>query len=309
MAAISAVALIGFGEVGRIFARDLSAAGVTDIRAFDIAFADPQSRQSKAAAAAAVRVEPTARAALSGADLAISAVTAGAALDAAASCAAALGRNAFFLDLNSVAPETKIEAAAIVDRAGGRYVEAAVMAPVPPKGIKTPILLGGRHAPALLDAIVPWPHAARVYSERVGAASSVKMCRSVMIKGLEALTLECALAANHYGVLDDVLASLSDTFPGQEWNAKARYLISRALIHGRRRAEEMREVAKTVEGAGYEPVMTRSIVAKQDWAADLGDVIGKARADEGDLRSLLALLESLRAGEAMPAKKQAGTRP
>ncbi len=309
MATISAVALIGFGEVGGILARELAAAGVSDVRAFDIAFADSQSRQSKAALGAAVRVERTARAALAGADLAISAVTAGAALDAAVSCAASLGRGSFFLDLNSVAPATKVEAAAIVDRAGGRYVEAAVMAPVPPKGLKTPILLGGRHAPALLDAIATWPHAARVYSDRVGAASSVKMCRSVMIKGLEALTIECALAASRYGVLDDVLASLSDTFPGQDWNAKARYLISRALIHGRRRAEEMREVAKTVEGSGYDPVMTRAIVAKQDWAADLGDVIGKARADEGDLRALLALLEPLRADDATPAAKQAGARP
>ncbi len=293
---INSVALIGLGEVGEILAAELAAVGVRDVRAFDIAFADPRSRQRAAAQRLGVAIAASAPAAVAGAEIAISAVTAGSALDAARSCVPALGGGAFFVDCNSVAPKTKVAAAAIVDGAGGRYVEAAVMAPFPPRRLKTPILLGGRHAAAFLAAIADWPHAAKVYSEQVGSASAVKMCRSVMIKGLEALTVECVLAARRYGVLDDVLASLGDTFPGQDWHAKSRYLISRALIHGRRRAEEMREVAKTVEAAGFDPVMTQAIVEKQDWAADLGDVIGKGRADEGDLMALLAALDEALAG-------------
>jgi 3-hydroxyisobutyrate dehydrogenase len=289
-AAIKSVALIGFGEVGVILAEDLAAAGVRDIRAFDIAFAEAGSRQLAAARRCVVTVAATPHAALAGADLAISAVTAGAALDAVCACAGAL-HGALFVDVNSVAPRTKIAGAAIVEAAGGRYVEAAVMAPFPPRRLKTPILLGGSHAQTLLDAISGWPHAARVYSQSIGAASAVKMCRSVMIKGLEGLTIECVLAAKHYGVLDDVLASLIDMFPGQDWHAKAHYLIGRTLAHGRRRAEEMREVAKTIEAADFDPVMTRAIVEKQDWAADLGDAIGAARADAGDLAALLDALD------------------
>jgi 3-hydroxyisobutyrate dehydrogenase-like beta-hydroxyacid dehydrogenase len=287
------VAFIGFGEVGRTFTRDLQTAGVADIRAFDIAFAEPESRQLRAARTAKVRIATSPRDAAAGADLIISAVTAGAALDAARSIAAALDRFTLVIDVNSVSPATKVAAAEIVDRAGGRYVEAAVMAPVAPKGLRTSLLLGGRHAGELIARAAAWRLDARAYAERIGAASSVKMCRSIMIKGLEALAVECVLASRHYGVLDDVLGSLGDTYPGVDWSQKARYLMSRALIHGRRRAEEMREVAKTVAGAGYDPVMTDAIAVKQDWAADLGAALGPARSDAPDLATLLAAIEAL----------------
>jgi hypothetical protein len=167
------------------------------------------------------------------------------------------------------------------------------MAPVAPKGLRTPLLLGGQHAGEFLARAAAWALSARVYSERIGAASSVKMCRSIMIKGLEALTLECVLASSRYGVLDDVLGSLGDTYPGVDWQKKARYLMSRALVHGRRRAEEMREVAKTVAEAGYDPVMTRAIVDKQDWAADLGGTLGPARSDPANPGSAARRARSL----------------
>jgi 3-hydroxyisobutyrate dehydrogenase len=241
-----------------------------------------------------VRAADSPRAALAGAELVISAVTAGSALDAAQAIAPALDRDTLVVDVNSVAPNTKVAVAAVIDRAGGRIVEAAVMAPVAPKGLRTPLLLGGRHAAEFLARAASWSLAARVYSERIGGASSVKMCRSIMIKGLEALTLECVLASRRYDVLDDVLGSLGDTYPGVDWQKKARYLMSRALVHGRRRAEEMREVAKTVAEAGYDPVMTRAIVDKQDWAADLGATLGPARSDPATLAALLTDLEALR---------------
>ncbi len=289
---IATIAFIGFGEAGQIFARDLRRVGIADIRAFDIAFADPGAPQLEAARAAGVRAASGPGDAVAGADLVISAVTAGSDLEAARSCAGSIDPACLYLDINSVAPDTKAAAARIVDDAGGRYVEAAVMAPVHPKGIGTPMLLGGRHAAAFLDRAASWPLDARVFSERIGAASSVKMCRSIMIKGLEALAIECAMTAHRYDVLDAVLGSLSNMFPGQDWNAKTRYLVSRALIHGRRRAEEMREVAKTIADAGLEPVMTRSTVARQDWAADLGAVIGASHAGSAELGALLAALDA-----------------
>lgn len=290
-APIAKVAFMGFGEVGRIFTRDLRAAGVSDIRAFDIAFADPKAPQLSAARAAGIRAASAPRDAVAGADLVISAVTAGSDLDAARSCADALAPATLFLDVNSVAPETKAAAQRIVDGAGGRYVEAAVMAPVRPRGLGTPMLLGGAHAAEFLRRAAGWPLQARVFSDRIGAASSVKMCRSIVIKGLEALALECAITAHRYDVLPAVLESLADTFPGQDRNAQMRYLIGRALIHGRRRAEEMREVAKTIEDAGHAPTMTRSTVVTQDWAADLGAVLGAARANSAELGTLLAELD------------------
>ena len=193
------------------------------------------------------------------------------------------------VDVNSVAPATKAEAGRIVEAAGGRYVEAAVMASVPPKGLASPMLLGGPHAAAFIQAMAPYGMDLTDYSPEIGRASSVKMCRSVMIKGLEALTTECMLAARHYGVEADVLRTLGDTLPHQDWPGLARYVISRALIHGKRRAEEMREVARTVEDAGVEPLLSRAIAERQDWAWQQGAAMGSAR----NLPGLEPLLDAL----------------
>jgi 3-hydroxyisobutyrate dehydrogenase len=281
------VALIGFGEVGQILARDLAAAGIADLRAYDIAFADPASRPSRAVTAAGTAAAATPAAAIRGAQLVVSAVTAAASLDAARSAAPHLERGAFFLDLNSVAPDTKTAAADFIEAGAGAYVEAAVMAAVPPQGIATPMLLGGPHAAGFLAAVEGLGFNAKVFSERLGAASSVKMCRSVMIKGLEALSMECLLAARHYGVEKDVLLSLADTFPNQDWFALAPYMIGRSLRHGRRRAEEMREVVRTVAAAGVDPGMSAATVARQDWAAACGERLDARALASRDLAELL----------------------
>ena len=163
----------------------------------------------------------------------------------------------------------KTEAAAIIDRAGGRYVEAAIMSPIAPKRIASPMLFGGKHAANFLPLAKQLGFAgAEVFSDQVGLASAAKMCRSVMIKGMEALLAESLLAARHYGVESTVLASLQNLFPAANWSTLARYMISRSLVHGRRRAEEMREVARTVAEAGLEPHMSAASAQRQDWAAE-----------------------------------------
>lgn len=268
---IERITLIGLGEVGQRLARDLKAAGFRDLAAFDVAFADRASPQARAARDLDISIAATCAAAVAGADLAVSAVTAGSDLDAAAAAASGLSAGTFYLDVNSVAPRTKEEAAAIVGAAGGRYVEAAVMTPIAPNGIASTMLLGGPHATDFLAASGRMGMTrARVYSERIGAASSVKMCRSIMIKGIEALVTESMLASRHYGVGADVLASLQDFFPGHDWDRTARYMLTRTLEHGVRRAEEMREVAKTVSDAGIAPLMSSATAERQDWAGAVG---------------------------------------
>ena len=276
------VALIGFGEVGQALARDLKASGVHAITAYDIAFATAASPQLGAADAMGLALATSAAEAAGRATLAICAVTAGSDLDAAAAAAPGLASGTFYVDVNSVSPKTKQLAATIVEKAGGRYVEAAVMSPIHPKGIGTPILLGGRHSAAFLEIARPLGFNAKPYSDEIGRASSVKMCRSVMVKGIEALVTECLLSSHHYGVTDDVLASLQDLFPGQDWDKTGRYMLSRALEHGRRRAEEMREVAKTVADAGLEPLMSSATAERQQWAGEIGTRMadpGNATAD------------------------------
>jgi 3-hydroxyisobutyrate dehydrogenase-like beta-hydroxyacid dehydrogenase len=269
------IGLIGLGEVGQVLANDLHRAEGVDLCAWDRLFAVEGSEPRQAAAAlsflsAAGSMAEAAR----GRSLVISAVTAGECRAAAAEAAPALGRGAFYLDLNSVSPRTKAEAARTVEAAGGRYIEAAVMSPIAPQRIASPVWLGGPHAREFLPLAQSLGFtAAAVYSDTLGEASAAKMCRSVIIKGMEALLAESLLTARRHGVEDAVLASLKDLFPVGDWRKLARYMISRSLQHGRRRAEEMAEAVRTVEEAGLEPWMSRGCVERQQWAAGHADAL------------------------------------
>ena len=269
---IQAIALIGFGEVGQTLAKDLSRAGVAKIAAWDTKFIDPQSIPSRALPAHRVRAASSAVDAVRDAELVISAVTAAQDLEAARSVGDGLAPGAFYLDLNSCSPGQKQASSAAIEGAGGRYVEAAVMSPIHPKDIACPMLLGGPNAADFLVAAEGLGFAgASFYSKVIGRAAATKLCRSVMIKGVEALLTESMLAARHYGVEQVVLDSLYDLLALPDWNATAKYMISRSLEHGTRRAEEMREAARTVAEAGVEPLMSDAIARRQDWAAERGE--------------------------------------
>jgi 3-hydroxyisobutyrate dehydrogenase-like beta-hydroxyacid dehydrogenase len=295
MREFSRIALIGFGEVGRMLADNLVAAHVSDVAVYDVAFADERSAQSRAVASAGVRKCDSAPEAAEGATLIVSAVTAAATRDAARSVVLGLADGAYFLDLNSASPGTKRAAAATIEKAGGRYVEAAVMTPIAPKGIGSAMLFGGAHARAFLDDAAHLGFNARVFSDDVGRASAVKMCRSILIKGMETLLMESMLTARKNGVEKDVLASLSDLLPHPDWQKHARYMISRSLIHGKRRAEEVREAARTVREAGVDAVMTPAIAEREDWAAQQLGQIPAAVLDKGDLAALIDALMAVEA--------------
>jgi 3-hydroxyisobutyrate dehydrogenase-like beta-hydroxyacid dehydrogenase len=265
------IGLIGYGEVGKILAEDLAAAG-HDIAAHDLRLASEagQAMRGHAAARGVVLADAHA-AAVAGAGLVISAVTASQAVAVAAACAPGLAADAFFLDFNSASPGAKIRAAGLVQAAGGRYVEGAVMTSVPPYRLRVPLLLGGPHAGALAPVLGGLGFAPRVHSERLGVASATKMCRSVVIKGLEAMLIESLTAARHHGVEDAVIASLHETFPGVDWDVQAAYFFQRVIEHGRRRSEEMREVAVTMQEAGLTPWSAAGTAERQAWMADLAD--------------------------------------
>ena len=265
------VALIGYGEVGRILAEDLRARGVA-VSAYDLKLDSEHGQPLREHAAAQGVVLGAAHAqAVHGADLVVSAVTASQAVAVAEACAPGLKPGAFFLDFNSASPGAKCRAAAVVDGAGGCYVEGAVMTSMPPYRIKVPLLLGGTHAAALLPRLAELGFAAQVASDNLGVASATKMCRSVMIKGLEAMVIESFTTARAYGVEDAVLASLKETFPGIDWEQQASYFFQRVIEHGRRRSEELREVAETVREIGLVPWSAQGTAERQAWVADLAD--------------------------------------
>jgi 3-hydroxyisobutyrate dehydrogenase-like beta-hydroxyacid dehydrogenase len=196
-------------------------------------------------------------------------VTASGALDAAKGAAQGMRRGAFLLDINSSSPGTKVECGALVANSGGRYVEAAVMTAVPPYGIGVPMLLGGPDAAALAPTLETLGFSASVESSTLGIASAIKMCRSIIVKGMEAIVIESFLAARRFGVENEVLASLAETFPGLDWEKSGSYFFRRVIRHGQRRVEEMREAAATVREIGLEPIMACAIADRQAWVAEL----------------------------------------
>lgn len=267
---IERIAIVGFGEVGGIFGRDLAERGI-DVSIYDILLHSPAARETMLSKARDCRVpaRESLRDCLRDAELVISAVTASSAADVAEESAAILATGQVYLDINSVSPKTKSRMAERIGRGKGRFVEAAVMAAVAPQRLKVPMLLGGPHAAELAPRLAALSMNATPVSERVGVPSAVKMCRSVVIKGLEALVVESMFAARRYGAEDAVLKSLAATFPDMGWHADLPdYLISRVAEHGRRRAAEMREAAEAVREVGIEPHMARATAERQDWLVD-----------------------------------------
>ncbi|WP_175619467.1 DUF1932 domain-containing protein [Bradyrhizobium sp. 2S1] len=265
------IGMLGYGEVGRILAEDLRKQGVK-VAAYDIKLDREQGAPLRAHAAEIDVALAQSHADLAArADFIISAVTASQAVAVAEACAPAIGKGAWFLDFNSASPGAKQRAAAHIDGAGGRYVEGAVMTSLPPYRIKVPLLLGGPGARELAPLLVALGFAAKVASDELGVSSAVKMCRSIMIKGLEAMVIESFTTARAYGVEDAVLASLKETFPGIDWEKQGPYFFQRVIEHGRRRAEEVREVAETVREAGLAPWSASATAERQGWVADLAD--------------------------------------
>lgn len=278
------IGLIGYGEVGKIFSVGLkSKPGVAAMAVWDLNLTNPvtQAAELSHAAKAGVAAQRSAQALCEASDLVISAVTASSTLAVAREAAQFIRPGALFLDLNSASPGTKQQCAALLDAAGAHYVEAGVMTSVPPYGIQVPMLLGGVKAAELAPLLNRWGMNASAVSDQLGVASAIKMCRSIMIKGLEALVIESYTTARAYGVEDQVLPTLQETFPGIDWSEQGAYFFSRVVQHGQRRAEEMRESANTVREAGFEPLMAAAIASRQQWLADQAKAGMFADVDKG----------------------------
>jgi 3-hydroxyisobutyrate dehydrogenase-like beta-hydroxyacid dehydrogenase len=265
------IAMIGFGEAASAFAVDRPSH--VAVAAYDRKTDEANERNAKLADYARTGVTgcDSPAEALHLADAAFSLVIADQALAAAQAGAPHLSAGALWLDMNSVAPETKRMAAASVGASGGRYVDVALMAPVHPAGRDVPLLVCGPHADAAIELLgaIGFMRVRRV-DGRIGSASAIKMIRSVMVKGIEALTAECMLAAEAAAVRDEVLASLDASERARPWDERADYNLDRMMVHGLRRAAEMEEVVKTLESLGTGSVMSRGTVERQRALGSLG---------------------------------------
>ena len=255
------IATIGYGEVGQLFARQWLARPGVSVSAFDLKLLQPGSAAPLAEIARAdgVRLAGSAAEAASGVDIVVSAVTASAAADVATASLGYLTPSQILFDINSASPQTKTRCGAALAAAGLSYVEGAVMAPVAEPGIRVSILAGGQRGPELAERLNPLGMAIRVVSDTIGRASATKLCRSIMIKGIEALIIDSARASAAWGVSDDVFASLASTFPGQDWAKLAQLMDGRVARHGLRRAAEMREAAQMLAELGFSSALSEAI--------------------------------------------------
>ena len=263
------LAFIGYGEVGKLFARQFREKGVAGMTAYDLLFDDPSRGAEKRAEAQQANVSAGASAADAArdADVVFSCVTADQAEPVARLARSYLRPGQFFVDVNSAAPETKRRAAAEVMAAGAHYIEAAVMAPVAPKGIATAILAGGPEAGRAAALLNPLGMDVAPVSSEYGRASATKLSRSIMIKGIEALIVDAARSARAWGVADDVFASLERTFPGTDFAALADNMAERVRTHGLRRAAEMREAADMLDDLGVNSSLARAVADAQERGA------------------------------------------
>jgi 3-hydroxyisobutyrate dehydrogenase-like beta-hydroxyacid dehydrogenase len=266
--------------------------------AWDILFPDTAGAKLRAAGEQiGVRLGTSASDAISGADIVIAAVTAASSLEAARQAKPALNDGQFYLDINSVSPERK-QATARHLGASARYVDVAVMAPVHPARHQTPVLLAGPHAAAIESVMQDLGMKPSIAGSEIGQAAAIKMVRSVMIKGMEALTAECFLAATRAGVEPQIIASLSKSFPGLDWPKIVAYNLERMANHGTRRAAEMEEVADTLRELGIDPHMANATVERQRQMGALGksEAVQHALERGGDatLRAVSAALSAKR---------------
>jgi 3-hydroxyisobutyrate dehydrogenase-like beta-hydroxyacid dehydrogenase len=265
---IPRVAFIGFGEVGQTFSRGLIGAGAPGVNAYDVLFGAPGGARLEAAAdAIGARRSASLPEALTGASVIFSCVTASAVEDVARAAAGVIEQGQLFVDVNSAAPSTKQRAAAMIEAAGGRYLEAAVMAPVLKPGLRVPILAGGPHAAAEAPRLNRLGMNLTAVSDVFGRASAMKLCRSIMIKGLEALLVDCAAACEGLGVEDEVFGSLAETFPSIDWRALSENMRERVATHGLRRASEMREAGEMLAALGIDPALAVAVADAQERGA------------------------------------------
>jgi 3-hydroxyisobutyrate dehydrogenase-like beta-hydroxyacid dehydrogenase len=265
------IAVLGFGEAARAFFGGWAESGPKRVVAYDIKIKHASMREDISAACERLGVNcaETMDEALDGATHVFSLVTADKAFEAANEARSHIAPPALFFDCNSCSPATKKAAAAEIEAAGGCYVDVAIMAPVQPARHLTALLIAGPHAERARAALEALGMRPSISGEEIGQASAIKMLRSVMIKGFEALTAECMLAARKAGVEQAVLASLQASDPGFDWQKRSAYNLERMMVHGGRRAAEMREVASTIRELGLSDRMARAIT---DWQQEIADL-------------------------------------
>ena len=258
------VGIVGLGEAGGAIAAGLVEEGA-EVIAYDLRLASAGGADLRDLAARAGVGLATDLADLAGrAEIILSLVTGGAALPVARALAPHLRAGQLVADLNTTSPGVAEAVSEVLAPTGASFTDVAIMAAVPPYRHRVPMLACGPGADQLAAAGLGLR--VEVIEGGPGAASAVKMLRSLLVKGLESLLLEFAVAADRFGATDRVLRSMNGSLPTDDWRALATYLLTRTAKHGRRRGDELAEVAEMFRELGIEPGLAEAGADRLRWA-------------------------------------------
>lgn len=262
--------LVGYGEIGSTLGRGLRESGLRDVIAYDkYAFTGPYSGliQQRAQEAGVNLVDDPATLAQN-ADIILGVTPGSASLESAAALTPHLTRSHLFVDVASATPKIKREVAECVAPSGVTFGDASILG-TPADGHSLPIIVSGPAAEHVRDALVPWGMRMEAVGPVIGSASGIKILRSVVMKGIEALLVECLLGASELGIDATILQSIDRTFE-RPFSKVANSLLTTGAIHAERRAEEVAMSADALADAGLDPVMARAAAARLRWVAALG---------------------------------------
>jgi 3-hydroxyisobutyrate dehydrogenase-like beta-hydroxyacid dehydrogenase len=241
------IAVLGLGEAGSLLARDLVRGGFA-VRGWDPDLHGDLAEIPLAASFAA---------AVDGADVVLSVNWAIVALDVARATLPYLAPGRIYADLNTGGPALKEALAAIVAPSGAAFVDVAMMAPVPPLGIRVPMFLAGDGAEALAAVLRPLGTPLEIVGKRPGEAAARKLTRSVFFKGMSAAVCEALEAARAAGVEEWLRADITRTFVAADEKLLDR-IVDGTYKHAKRRAHEMRDATALLDALAVPATMTRA---------------------------------------------------
>jgi 3-hydroxyisobutyrate dehydrogenase-like beta-hydroxyacid dehydrogenase len=264
--------LIGFGEVGSTLGLGLREEGLVEIASYDKHAFDGEFQeliQSRAAAAKVPLVNsPNELAARS--DVLLGVTPGKNSIESAEAFAPHLSPQHTFVDLASATPQVKLNVGDLLRRSGANFADASIMGTPHTDRHRLPILASGPAAQTFLELLAPWGLRIEYVPGQIGAASGIKIMRSVIAKGLEALLVECMLGARAYGVDDAVLSSFGKFMETRSFVDMANFLLTTDAIHAERRSQEARMSAEALEEVGVDPLMTQATAERLEWVAQLG---------------------------------------
>ena len=264
--------IIGFGEVGSTLGRGLRHEGLIEIAAYDkYAFEGPFANliQERASSADVPLVRSPAELA-SRSDIIVGVTPGKASLESAEAFAPHLLREHTFVDLASATPKVKQTVASALQASSAQVADAAIMGTPHADGYHLPILSSGPAAAQFRDWMNPWGLKIEHVNGDIGAASGIKIMRSVIAKGLEALLIECMLGSSRYGIDAVVLRSFASFISSRPFEDMANFFLVTDVIHAERRSQEAHMAADALDEIGIDPVMTRATAERLEWVARLG---------------------------------------